>query len=58
MHGSLAASGNAGLAALFARLDVARVFFMSGLMTRLRDRETTVALFADEYEVQLLPLAL
>ncbi|MBC7609133.1 MAG: DoxX family protein [Polaromonas sp.] len=46
------------LAALLARLYVAQVFFMSGL-TKLRDWETTVALFTDEYKVPLLspPLA-
>ena len=41
------------LAALLARLYVAQVFFMSGL-TKLRDWETTVALFTDEYKVPLL----
>lgn len=41
-------------ALLAARLYVARVFFMSGL-TKLRDWETTVALFTDEYHVPLLP---
>ena len=46
------------LAALLARLYVAQVFFLSGL-TKLRDWETTVALFTDEYKVPLLspPLA-
>lgn len=46
------------LAALLARLYVAQVFFLSGL-TKLRDWETTVALFMDEYKVPLLspPLA-
>lgn len=44
-------------AALLARLYVAQVFFLSGL-TKLRDWETTVALFADEYHVPLLPPAL
>jgi putative oxidoreductase len=42
------------LAALLARLYVARVFFLSGL-TKLRDWDTTLALFADEYHVPLLP---
>ena len=42
------------LAQLAARLYVAQVFFASGL-TKLRDWETTLALFADEYQVPLLP---
>ncbi len=41
------------LAQLAARLYVAQVFFASGL-TKLRDWETTLALFADEYRVPLL----
>ena len=41
------------LAALLARLYLAQVFFLSGL-TKLRDWETTVALFTDEYHVPLL----
>mgnify|MGYP003481515252 FL=1 len=41
------------LAQLVARLYVAQVFFASGL-TKLRDWETTLALFADEYQVPLL----
>jgi putative oxidoreductase len=41
------------LAQLAARLFVAKVFFLSGL-TKLRDWETTVALFTDEYHVPLL----
>jgi putative oxidoreductase len=41
-------------AAVLARLYVARVFFASGL-TKLRDWETTLALFTDEYHVPLLP---
>jgi putative oxidoreductase len=41
------------LALLAARVYVARVFFLSGL-TKLRDWETTVALFTDEYHVPLL----
>lgn len=45
------------LAALTARLYLAQVFFLSGL-TKLRDWETTVALFTDEYHVPLLPPAL
>lgn len=44
------------LAALLARLYIAQVFFMSGL-TKLRDWDTTVALFTDEYKVPLLPPA-
>ena len=42
------------LAQLAARLYVAQVFFLSGL-TKLRDWDTTLALFADEYHVPLLP---
>ena len=42
------------LAALAARLYVAQVFFLSGL-TKLRDWDITLALFADEYKVPLLP---
>jgi putative oxidoreductase len=41
-------------AQLAARLYVAQVFFMSGL-TKIHDWETTLALFADEYHVPLLP---
>lgn len=41
-------------AQLAARLYVAKVFFLSGL-TKIRDWETTLALFADEYHVPLLP---
>ncbi len=44
-------------AALLARLYVAQVFFLSGL-TKLRDWDTTIALFTDEYQVPLLPPAL
>jgi putative oxidoreductase len=44
------------LAALLARLYIAQVFFLSGL-TKLRDWDTTVALFTDEYKVPLLPPA-
>lgn len=45
------------LAALAARLYVAQVFFLSGL-TKIRDWDTTIALFTDEYKVPLLPPAL
>lgn len=41
------------LALLAARIYVAQVFFLSGL-TKLRDWETTVALFTDEYQVPFL----
>lgn len=41
------------LALLAARFYVASVFFRSGL-TKLRDWDTTVALFTDEYKVPLL----
>ncbi|MDI1340287.1 DoxX family protein [Polaromonas sp.] len=43
-------------AALAARLYLAQVFFLSGL-TKLRDWDTTLALFTDEYRVPLLPPA-
>ncbi|MES2947671.1 MAG: DoxX family protein [Pseudomonadota bacterium] len=42
------------VAALLARLYVANVFFLSGL-TKIRDWDTTLALFMDEYKVPLLP---
>jgi len=42
------------LAQLAARLYVAKVFFMAGL-TKLRDWETTLFLFTEEYHVPLLP---
>lgn len=45
------------LAALAARLYVAQAFFLSGL-TKIRDWDTTLALFRDEYHVPLLPPAL
>lgn len=45
------------LAALLARLYIAQVFFLSGL-TKLRDWDTTLALFADEYKVPLLSPAI
>lgn len=41
-------------AQLAARLYVASAFFRSGL-TKLRDWDTTLALFEDEYHVPLLP---
>jgi putative oxidoreductase len=41
-------------AQLAARIYVGRVFFFSGL-TKIRDWETTLALFSDEYKVPLLP---
>ena len=41
-------------AALLARAYVAEAFFRSGL-TKIRDWDTTLALFADEYHVPLLP---
>ncbi len=44
-------------AQLAARLYLAQVFFLSGL-TKIRDWDTTLALFADEYHVPLLPPAL
>ena len=42
------------LAQLAARLYVAKVFFWSGL-TKVRDWDTTLALFHDEYHVPWLP---
>lgn len=45
-----------GAALLAARLYVAQVFFSAGL-TKLRDWETTLVLFTDEYHVPLLPPA-
>ena len=44
-------------AQLAARLFVTQAFFLSGL-TKIRDWETTLALFSDEYHVPLLPPAL
>lgn len=41
-------------AVLAARCYVGQVFFLSGL-TKVRDWETTLALFTDEYKVPLLP---
>lgn len=41
------------IAALAARVYVAHVFFLSGL-TKIRDWDTTLALFMDEYKVPLL----
>ena len=42
------------LAALVARAYIAQVFFLAGL-TKLRDWDTTLLLFTDEYKVPLLP---
>jgi putative oxidoreductase len=42
------------LAQLLARLYIGKVFFLSGL-TKLRDWDTTLALFTDEYHVPILP---
>jgi putative oxidoreductase len=42
------------LALLAARLVVAQTFFASGL-TKIRDWDTTLALFEDEYHVPVLP---
>lgn len=44
-------------AVLAARLYVGHAFFLSGL-TKIRDWESTVALFTDEYKVPLLPPAI
>ncbi|MEK8049318.1 DoxX family protein [Ideonella sp. DXS22W] len=56
LHGLVqrAAAGPQALAQLAARWHVAQVFFLSGL-TKLRDWDTTLALFQDEYHVPLLP---
>src|SRR5687768_15812810 len=43
-------------AALAARIYVGQAFFLSGL-TKIRDWDTTIALFTDEYKVPLLPPA-
>lgn len=43
-------------AALAARVYVGQAFFLSGL-TKIRDWDITLALFADEYKVPLLPPA-
>lgn len=40
--------------ALLARLYIAQVFFLSGL-TKIRDWDTTLLLFTEEYHVPLLP---
>jgi putative oxidoreductase len=45
------------LAQLAARLYVGQAFFLSGL-TKIRDWDTTLALFMDEYHVPLLPSGL
>ncbi len=42
------------IATLAARLYVGNIFFSSGL-TKIRDWDTTLALFMDEYKVPLLP---
>lgn len=57
-HAVRALSAAQPLALLASRLFVAEAFFASGL-TKLRDWDTTLALFADEYRVPLLspPLA-
>ena len=44
------------LAQLAARIYVAQAFFLSGL-TKLRNWDSTLALFQDEYQVPLLPPA-
>jgi len=41
-------------AALAARIYIAQVFFLAGL-TKIRDWDTTLLLFTDEYKVPLLP---
>jgi putative oxidoreductase len=49
-----AANAAAHVVDLGIRLYVAKVFFMSGLV-KVRDFDTTIALFQDEYRVPLLP---
>ena len=49
-----ALDGAQPLAALAARAYLAQVFFLSGL-TKLRDWDTTLLLFTEEYTVPLLP---
>ncbi|TDP64246.1 DoxX family protein [Roseateles toxinivorans] len=47
----------APLADLAMRVYLAKVFFLSGL-TKIRDWDSTIGLFTDEYQVPLLPPAL
>jgi putative oxidoreductase len=49
-----ALDGARPLAALVARAYIAHVFFLSGL-TKIRDWDTTLLLFTEEYQVPLLP---
>ena len=49
-----ALDGARPLAALVARAYIAQVFFLSGL-TKIRDWDTTLLLFTEEYQVPLLP---
>lgn len=49
-----ALDGARPLAALVARAYLAQVFFLSGL-TKIRDWDTTLLLFTEEYRVPLLP---
>ncbi len=55
--GTALAAALAPLVDLVARIYVAHVFWLSGL-TKLNDWHITLALFADEYKVPLLPPAL
>lgn len=48
-----ALDGTQALAALLARVYIAQVFFLSGL-TKIRDWDTTLLLFTEEYQVPLL----
>lgn len=54
--GKLTAQSNwlQSAALLATRLWIAKVFFMSGLV-KIKSWDTTVALFADEYKVPILP---
>lgn len=55
-HITAALDGARPLAALLARAYLAQVFFLSGL-TKVRDWDTTLLLFTEEYRVPLLPPA-
>jgi putative oxidoreductase len=55
-HLSAALDSLQSAAALAARIYVGQAFFLSGL-TKIRDWDTTIALFTDEYKVPLLPPA-
>jgi putative oxidoreductase len=52
LHGELEKLSSLGL--LLARLYLAKIFFLSGL-TKIKDWESTLFLFNEEYQVPLLP---